>query len=157
MGKSKHRVLVIILVAGIVVLAAYLYANHALNQLREATGVRTTTAIVHAKEHVRYDEHNHTYVNDLGQTLEAGPGTEEWRVYYQIDNFNQVPEPKRTQLWQSEDTRIKKFGYRYHYYSTPEKASYEKAQVGDRLEVRYHYVGDEKEVIGVRNLTHPDD
>ena len=157
MGVSKQRVLILVVVVAVAVLAACLVVSNAFNRLHAAKAVRTTTAVVKAKEHVRYEEHNHSDVDDLGQTLEAQPGTEEWRVYYQIDNFDQVPEPKRSQLWQSEETRIKKFGFRYHYYSTPEKASYDKAQVGDRLEVLYHYIGDEKEILSVRNLTHPDD
>jgi hypothetical protein len=33
---------------------------------------------------------------------------------------------------------------------------YEKTQVGDQLEILYRYMGDEKEIIHVRNLTHPD-
>ena len=156
MGVSKQRVLILVVVVAVAVLAACLVVGYALSRLR-GQGVHTTTAVVKAKEYIRYDENHHTYVDDLGQTLQALPGTEEWRVYYQIDNFDQVPEPKRSQLWQSEEARIKKFGFRYHYYSTPEKASYDKAQVGDRLDVLYHYIGNEKEILRVRNLTHPDD
>lgn len=127
-----------------------------LNSLNEAKKGRTTRAIVRAKEYVRFDEQNHWYVNNFGETVEATPGTEQWRIYYQIDNFDQVPEPKRSQLWQSEETRIKKFGFRFHPLSTPEKAFYDKTQVGDRLEILYRYIGDEKEIIHVRNLIHPD-
>ncbi len=127
-----------------------------INPLNEAKKGRTTTAVVRAKEHVRFDEKNHLYINGFGEAVEATPGTEQWRIYYQIDNFDQVPEPKRSQLWQSEEARIKKFGFRFHYLSTPEKAFYEKTQVGDQLEILYRYMGDEKEIIHVRNLTHPD-
>lgn len=157
MGVSKQRVLILVVVVTIAVSGACLVISYAFSRLRAAQGVHTTTAVVKAKEYVRYDENHHTYVDNLGQTLEALPGTEEWRVYYQIDNFDQVPGPKRSQLWQSEEARIKKFGFRYHYYSTSEKPSYDKTQVGDRLEVLYHYIGDEKEILRVRNLTHPDD
>jgi hypothetical protein len=154
---SRQRAVILIVVVAVAVSAACLVVSNTFNRLHAAKAVRITTAVVKAKEHVWYDEDHHTYVDDLGQTLEALPGTEEWRVYYEIDNFDQVPEPKRSQLWQSEEARIKKFGLRYHYYSTPEKATYDKAQVGDRLEVLYHDIGDEKEILRVRNLTHPDD
>lgn len=39
---------------------------------------------------------------------------------------------------------------------TPDKAACDKAQIGDRLEVRYRYIGNEKEIISIRNLSHPD-
>jgi hypothetical protein len=124
--------------------------------LNEAKKGRTTTAVVRAKEHVSFDEKNRWYINNYGQAVEAIPGTEQWRIYYQIDNFDQVPEPKRSQLWQSEEARIKNFGFRFYPLSTPEKAFYDKTQVGDRLEILYRYMGDEKEIIHIRNLTHPD-
>lgn len=127
-----------------------------INPLNEAKKGRTTTAVVKAKEYVRFDEKNHWYVNNSGEIVEATPGTEQWRIYYQIDNFDQVPEPKRSQLWQSEQTRIEKFGFRFHPLSTPEKSFYEKTQIGDRLEILYRYMSDEKEIIHVQNLTHPD-
>lgn len=141
----------------VAVIATCLVVNNAFNQLDAAKALRTTTAIVKAKEHVRFDEGNRTYIDDFGETREAPAGSEQWRIYYQIDNFDQVPEPKRTQLWKSEETRIKKFGLRFHYYSNAEKASYNKTQVGDQLKIMYRYIRDEKEIIGVRNLTHPDE
>jgi len=61
---------------------------------------------------------------------------------------------KRTAAFEEE--RIKQFGFRFYPLSTPEKEAYDKAQVGDRLEVRYRYMGDKKEIISIRNLTHPD-
>jgi len=145
-----------IAILGLSVYLALKRVEKNLNSLNEAKKGRTTRAIVRAKEYVRFDEQNHWYVNNFGETVEATPGTEQWRIYYQIDNFDQVLEPKRSQLWQSEETRIKKFGFRFHPLSTPEKAFYDKTQVGDRLEILYRHIGDEKEIIHVRNLIHPD-
>jgi hypothetical protein len=142
----------------IVGLSVYLLlraADNSLNSLNEAKKVRTTTAVVKAKEYVRFDEKNHWYVNDFGKTIEVSPGTEQWRIYYRIDNFDQVPDPKRSQLWHAEEARIKQFSFRFYPAGTPDKAAYGIAQVGDQLEVRYRYMGDEKEIISIRNLTHP--
>ena len=158
-GGSTRWLLIGIGVLAIVGLSVYLLfraADNHLNRLNEAKKGRTTTAVVKAKEYVRFDDKNHTYIGDFGEPMNATPGTEQWRIYYQIDNFDQVPEPKRSQLWQSEETRIKTFGFRFHPLSTPEKAFYDKTQVGDRLEILYRYMGDEKEIIHIRNLTHPD-
>lgn len=158
-GGAKRWLLIGIGVLAIVSLSVYLLfraADSYLNRLNEAKKGRTTTAVVKAKEHVRFDDKNQTYIGNFGEPMTATPGTEQWRVYYQIDNFDQVPEPKRSQLWQAEEARIKNFGFRFYPWSTPEKAFYDKTQVGDRLEILYRYMGDEKEIINIRNLTHPD-
>jgi hypothetical protein len=130
-------------------------ADNSLSRLNEAKKVRTTRAVVRAKEYVRFDEKNHSYVNNFGETVQVPPGTEQWRIYYQIDNFDQVPEPKRSELLRSEEARVKQYGFRFYPAGTPDKALYDRTQVGDQLEVRYRYMGDEKEIINIRNLTHP--
>ena len=158
-SRRARWCLIGIAAVAIIALSVYLLfraADNHLNRVNEAKKGRTTTAVVRAKEYVSFDEKNHWYINNFGEAVEATPGTEQWRVYYQIDNFDQVPEPKRSQLRQSEEARIKTFGFRFHALSTPEKEFYDKTQVGDRLEILYRYMGDEKEIIHIRNLTHPD-
>lgn len=145
-----------LIIVGLPVYLLLRAADNTLSSLNEAKKVRTTTAVVKAKEYVRFDEKNHWYVNDFGKTVEVTPGYEQWRIYYRIDNFDQVPDPKRSELWQSEEARIKQFGFRFYPAGTPDKAAYDNAQVGDQLEVRYRYMGDEKEMISIRNLSHPD-
>jgi hypothetical protein len=145
----------VLVIVGLSVYLLLRAADNTLSSVNEAKKVRTTTAVVKAKEYVRFDEKNHSYVNNFGETVQVPPGTEQWRVYYQIDNFDQVSEPKRSELTRSEDARIKQFGFRFYPSGTPDKARYDKAQVSDRLEIQYRYMGDEKEIIGVRNLTHP--
>jgi hypothetical protein len=158
LSRSERRVLLGVGILLLVCLSAYLLlriADNAIDSLNEAKKVRTTTAVVKAKDYVRFDEGNYSYVNDLGKIVEMPRGAEQWRLYYQIDNFDQVPEPKRSELWRSEDARVKQFGFRFYPMSAPDKIIYEKAQVGDQLEVRYRYIADDKEIIGVRNLSHP--
>ncbi|HKZ81763.1 MAG TPA: hypothetical protein VJ124_26080 [Pyrinomonadaceae bacterium] len=145
----------VLAIVGLSVCLLFRAADNTVSSLNEAKKVRTTTAVVKAKEYVRFDEKNHSYVNNFGESVQVPPGSEQWRIYYQIDNFNQVPDPKRSQLWQSEETRIKKFGFRFYPPGTPDRTAYDKAQVGDQLEIRYRYMGDEKEIIGIRNLSHP--
>lgn len=158
-GRYAKWLLIGIGVLSIVGLSVYLLlrvADNSLKQLNEAKKVRRTTAVVKAKEYVRFDESNHSYVNNFGEIVQVSPGTEQWRVYFQIDNFDQVPEPKRSKLQRAEDSRIKKFGFRFYPSRTSDKADYDKAEVGDRLEIEYRYMGEEKEFISIRNLTHPD-
>ena len=73
--------------------------------------------------------------------MEVSPGAHLWQIYYEIDNFDQVPEPKRRELLVSEAARIKKLGFRFYHFSTPEKPLYDATQVGDQLEVTYRYIG----------------
>ena len=155
---ARNRKLLGLIGIALFVVAVLLYqlwsvAEKTISSVNEAKRGRTTTAIVKAKEHVRFDEKNHSYIGSYGQPVEAAPGTEQWRVYFQIENFDQVPEPKRTQLMHSEEARIRKFGLRFYTFSAPEKAFYDKTEIGDKLEVLYRYMGDEKEIINIRNLT----
>jgi len=159
-GLGRNRKLLALTGITLFVVAVLIYqlwsvAENRISSLNEAKKGRTTTAIVKAKEHVRFDEKNHSYIGGYGQLVEAAPGTEQWRIYFQIKNFDQVPEPKRTQLMQSEEDRIRKFGWRFYPFSTPERVFYDKSEIGDELEVVYRYIGDEKEIINIRNLTHP--
>lgn len=158
-SHTSRWVLIGLGVLAVLSLSVYLIVTRAqkdLESLNEAKKARVTTAVVKAKEQVRFDEKNHSYIGDYGESVEVSPGTDRWRIYYQIDNFDQVPEPKRSQLLRSEEARIKKLGFRFYHFSTPEKALYDATQVGDQLEVTYRYIGDEKEIIIVRNLTLPD-
>jgi len=154
---ANRRLLWAVVVLACVVSAGILLIVYGLHRLGEAKTLRVTSGVVKSKEHIRFDEHNHTYVSDFGETYTAEPGTEVWRVYYQIDNFNQVPEPKRSEPWKSEEERIRRFGFRFRSYTKDEKGRYDRAEIGDRLEVEYHYMGDQKEILSVRNLTHPGD
>jgi hypothetical protein len=157
-SNTSRWVLIGLSVLTVLSLSVYLIVTRAqknLESLNEAKKARITTAVVKAKEQVHFEEKNRSYIGDYGQTVEVPSGTDRWRIYYQIDNFDQVPEPKRGELLLSEAARIKKLGFRFYHFSTPEKALYDATQVGDQLEVTYRYIGDEKEIIGVRNLTHP--
>lgn len=159
MRASARWVAIGIAALAVIGLSVYLLlraADNTLSNLNEAKKVRTTSAILKSKEYVLFDEKNRWYVNDFGETVEVTPGFEQWRIYYQIDNFDQVAEPKRSELVRSEEARIKQFGFRFYPAGTPDKAAYDRAQVGDRLEVRYRYMGNEKEIISIRNLSHPD-
>ena len=116
-------------------------------------GVLNTTATVRRKEHVRFDNEHRTYTNDLGDIIEMKPGDEHLRIYYQIDNFDQLPEKYRSSIAQAEEGRIKNLGFRF--WNT-DQARYEKTEVGDKLEVSYHPIGDDLiEIVTIRNLTHP--
>ena len=142
-----------LIVVGAVLIAGYLVVrqiNKGFQQLNEAKAARTTTAVVKAKEYVRFDDKNHSYIGDFGDPIEVSPHTEQFRVYYQIENFDQVPEPRRSRLVKSEEERIKKYGHRFR---TVSKEKFDSTQIGDKLEVLYRYIGDEKEIISIAQVS----
>src|SRR5215472_13655076 len=67
--------------------------------------VRETTATVMGKEHVQFDEANHSYMHEDGYQVQRKAGEEEWRIYYRIDNFDQIEEPVRSRLLEAERER----------------------------------------------------
>src|SRR5262245_25041078 len=68
----------------------------------EHKSARNTTGTVVGKEYVKFDEINHFYLDEEGNRIDRQPGDEDWRIYYYIDNFNQIAEPMRSRLLESE-------------------------------------------------------
>src|SRR2546423_1759357 len=67
----------------VVIYQLWAVAENMIAGTNEAKKGRTTTAIVKRKEYVRFDEKNHSYIGSFGQSVEAAPGTEQWRIYYE--------------------------------------------------------------------------
>ncbi|MDX6614723.1 MAG: hypothetical protein QOD75_3909 [Blastocatellia bacterium] len=125
MKRSLNTGLLVSLVVLILIGASGYFVWRKLDQgieeLNQAKASRHTTATVMRKEYVKFDQLNHSYVSDLGDVIEMSPGTERWRVYYRIKNFDQVPEPKRSELTASEQVRIAKYGDRFYHWVLKEK------------------------------------
>jgi hypothetical protein len=123
--------------------------DQGIEELNQAKAARHTTATVMRKEYVKFDELNHSYVNEFGHVVEMPPGTEHWRVYYRINDFDQVPEPKRNALTASEQVRIAKYGDRFYYWGTEGREIFQSLEEGDMIGIVYRYIGDEKEIINI--------
>lgn len=150
-GTSRYRL--VALLAGIVLLIplgyiGLLILGDKLNErLIKRKMFRPTTATVTKKEHVVFDAKNHSYISDLGDRIEVHPGDEQWRVYYEFDNFDQIEEPERSRLMQLEKKRISEGRPRFHFNS---KEWYDSVKVGDKLIVSYKpYSDGEIEVASV--------
>lgn len=135
----------IILLGSLLVISLGGYAicsfNKKLNaSLLEHKIIRETTATVKAKEHVRFDESNFSYLNEEGHRVEKRPGDEEWRVYYQIDGFDQINEPVRGHLLKAEMERVSKGQLRFDLV---EKAEYDTLEEGDKIIVGWKWLGGE--------------
>jgi hypothetical protein len=154
-----RRVVLIVSIAAIAIVLAgwwtYTYFERRWDDMLRASLAYTTTGIVRDKKKFVITKEEPYYINALGDMISERAGTEQWRIYFDIDNFDQVPEPKRTQLMNAETSRKKKYGMRFYPFYNQETEFYDRTQIGDKLGVHYKYVGDEKEIINVENLTHP--
>jgi hypothetical protein len=117
-------------------------------KVSEGQMFHSTTGTVTRKEHVRFDETNHSYIGNLGDRIEVRPGDEQWRVYYEFDNFDQLPEPKRSRLMRLERERIANGRVR-HWFD--DKEWYDSIKVGDKLIIGYKPFDDGK--IEVANVS----
>jgi len=67
------------------------------------------------------------------------------RVYYQIDNFDNLPEPRRSRASESEVTRMRDSGPRF----CSSVDWYDRVEPGSRIYVRYQCFSDGKlEIVG---------
>ena len=100
-----------------------------------------TSGTVVNKEHIRFDENKLSYVRPDGIAVKREPGDEEWRVYYEIDSFEPVDESTRTRLSTAEKTRLENSGPRFSIFT---KRAYDDVTIGNKLQVRWRWLGDER-------------
>ena len=110
-------------------------------QIFEQKTVRAGTGIVTGKEHVKFDESNHSYFHVDGYKVIKKPGDEEWRVYYRIENFDQIAEPIQSRILLAEKELTTNRGLRFTIVS---KEQYDKIEVGDELKISWRWRGDDK-------------
>ena len=134
---------------------SYRYLQQRWEDMIRANLAYTTTGFVKDKRRIVISKEEPYYINSLDHKIAETPGTEQWRIYFEIDNFDQVPEPKRTELMNAENRRKEQFGLRFYPFYQQEKSFYDRTQIGDKLAVHYKYIGDKKEIINIENLTHP--
>jgi hypothetical protein len=153
-----RRLLVVGLVLTVFIVTGwwtYRYFQQRWEDMIRANLAYTTTGVVRGKKRIVISKDEPYYINNLDHRISETPGTEQWRIYFEIDNFDQVPEPKRTELVIAENRRKEQFGLRFYPFFEQEKSFYERTQIGDKLAVHYKYIGDKKEIINIENLTHP--
>jgi hypothetical protein len=114
-------------------------------EFKESKWVRTTTGTVLRKELFRCQEPTCIYVG-YGGRAEIQRGVSQQRVYFQIDNFDQVGEPRLSRAIQSEKELVRANGPR----STSEVDWYDRVITGDKLSVRYQCFSDGRiEIVGI--------
>jgi hypothetical protein len=134
----RKRWLLIPLAVLLCLIALVLFANYQLQLAEKGKMVHPTTATVTGKELFRCEEKICIYTSGYGDRVEMKPGETQQRVYYQIDNFNQLDEPLRGRVVQAEKERIAKFGTRFTYSVD----WYDSVGVGDKIRVGYRAFSD---------------
>jgi hypothetical protein len=98
-----------------VVIGGYLYVQHLFREMVESKGINTTEATVLRKEHFRCDDAPCVYTSGYGDRVEMKRGETKDRVYYQIINFDNLEEPRRSRAVRAENDRVQKSGDRFTY------------------------------------------
>jgi len=88
----------------------YRALDRAEKEFKESKWVRTTR-----KEPFRCEERACFYTIGYGDRVEMKQGESQQRVYYQIENFDQVDEPRRSRAVEAEKNRVQQFGPRFSY------------------------------------------
>ncbi|MEO6334225.1 MAG: hypothetical protein ABIO91_04505 [Pyrinomonadaceae bacterium] len=96
----KRKILSVLVTAllAVGIYVFYLYGDRLNAHVLEGKRFHTTSATVIKKERVLIDKDNRWFTDDFGDRIEVPVDTEQWRVYYTIDNFDQVNEPIRGRL-----------------------------------------------------------
>ena len=142
MRLLKNRWIWISLAVLVSVLGLGVFAYRALDradkEFKESKWVRTTSATVIRKEPFRCEEQSCFYTSGYGDRVQMKQGETQQRVYYQIENFDQVDEPRRSRAVEAEKDRVRQFGPRFSYSN----AWYDQVEPGTKLYVRYRCLSD---------------
>jgi len=107
--------------------------------------VRTTSGTVLGKEVFVCREPACFYLG-YGKRTEMKGGESQQRIYYQIDNFDQVRESGRGKVLQAEKGLVQMYGPR----TTDAVGWYDRVQPGSKVQVRYQCLNDSQiEIVGV--------
>jgi mRNA-degrading endonuclease RelE of RelBE toxin-antitoxin system len=118
------------------------YVKHFETELMEHKRARTTTGVVLDKKLVQFASDQTTYQNEEGRTVYLDDWRRrsgEYRIFYKIDNFDQIPEAHRSALVAAEERRNKQFGPRFRI---ADEQTFEQAEAGQATNVVYRWADD---------------
>lgn len=140
--------LIFVLIAGVAVVAIAVgvraYIQRGETELMEHKSARTTTGVVVEKKHVQFGSDQTEYQNDEGRMVRLEDWRKkggEFRIFYKIDNFDQIPEAHRSALVTAEEERRKRFGPRFRVV---DQSTFDQAKSGQVVNVKYRWADDSK-------------
>ena len=149
MSLLKRRWVWILISVFLAIIPLSFITLHALNEaekeFKESKWVRTTSGTVLRKELFRCNQPTCAYISYDGRT-EIKNGETQKRVYFQIDNFDQVGDARRTKAVEREKELVTTYGPR----STYAVDWYDRVEPGAKLSVHYQCFSDGRiELVGV--------
>ena len=149
MNRLKRRWLWILISVFLAIIPLGLVTLHALNEadkgFKESKWVRTTSGTVLRKELFRCSQPACAYIG-YGGHMEIKNGETQKRVYFEIDNFDQVGDARRSKAVEREKELVRMYGPR----SVHAVDWYDRVEPGAKLSVRYRCFSDGQiELIGV--------
>lgn len=136
------------LVVGVAIIAVLLgvraYIRHGEIQLMEYKTARTTTGVVTDKKHVQFASNETAYRDDEGKTIRLEDWREkngEFRIFYKINNFDQMPEAQRSTIMTAEEERGRQYGPRFRIV---DQRTFDQAKSGQTVTITYRWAGDSK-------------
>jgi hypothetical protein len=135
----------------VLLIIAALGVRSMLRGVSKGKSVHDLRATVMGKEHLHFDERNHSYIDDVNFTyyepahrVEYKPGDDEWRVYYRITSLDPMDEPNSTRVLQLEQKRVANGKNRFTILSKPE---FDRLNAGDNLSLKYQRFSDDELMI----------
>lgn len=142
-GNLIYVLIAVVVIVG-VAMGVRAYIRHGETELMEHKRARTTTGIVIDKEHVQFESSQTEYRNDEGRMVHLEDWRKrngEFRIFFKIDNFDQVPVSHRPALMTAEEERGKKFGSRFRVVG---QSTFDQAKSGQTVKIMYRWTEDSK-------------
>lgn len=150
---TRRRWLIATTITVLVVLLGYLALRGIERSFFARETLRETTATVKGKEHVTFQGANPTYTDELGKQIPVLPGDEQWRVYYQIDDFRGLDDSIRARVLDAERELATTGRSRFEFKT---REWHDRTEVGDTLKVLYQWRGGDRiDVAYVENPKFP--
>jgi hypothetical protein len=135
----------------VLLVVAALGVRSLLRGMMEGKSVHKLQATVVRKEHLHFDEHNYSYVDDVNFTwtepahrVNYKPGDDEWRLYYRITAFDSMDEPNSARLLQLEQKRVDNGKHRFTILN---EQDFNRLNAGATLTLNYQRFSDDEVMI----------
>jgi len=132
------------MVVAAIAIALRAYIGHSQTESMEHKSARTTSGIITDKKYVQFGSNQTEYQNDEGQIIHLEDWRRksgEFRIFYKIDNFDQIPEIHRSTIVTVEEQRTKQHGFRYRVV---DQRTFDQANIGQVVKITYRWASDSK-------------
>jgi hypothetical protein len=137
-------VLVLVAVTAIGLTTVRMLIHRSEKDLMEHKIARTTIGVVVDKKRVQFGSDQTAYQNDEGQTVHLEDWRKksgEFRIFYNIENFDQLPTANRAAFVAAEQERTKSFGPRFRVV---DQYTFDEGKTGQKVNITYRWADDSR-------------